>query len=49
LGSDPETAAIFDEFYGIIDVNGDGEITTAEIEQINGVVRLNDIDQFFYE
>jgi hypothetical protein len=41
LGSDPETSSIFDEFYGIIDVNGDGEITTAEIEQINGAVGLN--------
>jgi hypothetical protein len=42
LSSDPETSAIFEEFYGIIDVNGDGEITTAEIEQIDGAVGIND-------
>ncbi len=40
LSSDPETSAIFDEFYGIIDVDGDGIITSTEIEQINGVVGI---------
>ena len=40
LSTDPETAGIFEEFYGIIDVNGDGEITATEVEQIDGVVRL---------
>jgi hypothetical protein len=46
LSSDPETSAIFEEFYGIIDVNGDGEITTAEIEQIGGAVGINDEEIF---
>ncbi|CAF5016787.1 unnamed protein product, partial [Rotaria socialis] len=39
LTSDSDISAIFDEFYGIIDIDGNGEVTTAEIEQINGVVR----------
>ncbi|CAF1036633.1 unnamed protein product [Rotaria sordida] len=48
LSSDSETAAIFDEFYGIIDIDGNGEITMNEVEQINGA-HQHHISDVLYE
>ncbi|CAF1418715.1 unnamed protein product [Rotaria magnacalcarata] len=48
LTSDSDISAIFDEFYGIIDIDGNGEVTTAEIEQINGV-HQHHISDVLYE
>jgi len=48
LASDPEVSAIFEEFYGIIDVDGDGQVTTGEVEQINGV-HQHHITDILYE
>ncbi|UJR21880.1 hypothetical protein I4U23_024953 [Adineta vaga] len=36
LGSDPETSAMFDELYEIIDHDANGEITMSEIDLIDG-------------
>ncbi|CAF3760851.1 unnamed protein product, partial [Rotaria sp. Silwood1] len=48
LSSDPETSSIFDEFYGIIDVDGNGEITKTEVEQIHGA-HQHHISDILYE
>ncbi|UJR27910.1 hypothetical protein I4U23_009171 [Adineta vaga] len=48
LASDPETSAIFEEFYGIIDVDGNGQVTKTEVEQINGV-HQHHITDILYE
>ncbi|CAF1099452.1 unnamed protein product [Rotaria sordida] len=48
LSSDSEASAIFEEFYDIVDVDGDGEITTTEVERINGV-HQHHITDLLYE
>jgi len=48
LASDPEASTVFEEFYSIVDMNGDGEITTSEVELINGV-HQHHISDILYE
>ncbi|CAF0826043.1 unnamed protein product [Adineta ricciae] len=48
LASDSEASAIFEEFYDIIDVDGDGQVTKKEVEQINGA-HQHHITDILYE
>ncbi|CAF1381138.1 unnamed protein product [Adineta steineri] len=48
IASDPEASAMFEEFYGIVDVDGNGQVTTSEIEQINGI-HQHHITDILYE
>ncbi|CAF1253802.1 unnamed protein product [Adineta steineri] len=48
LASDSDTAAIFEELYGIIDLDGSGEVTIGEIELIKGA-HQHHISDILYE
>lgn len=48
IGSDSEVSNVFEEFYGIIDIDGDGEVTSAEFDQINGA-HQHHITDILYE
>jgi len=48
LASDPEASTIFEEFYDIVDLNGDGQVTSSEVDQITGA-HQHHISDMLYE